>query len=184
MPTPEIVTERLLLNPLLASDAAALFEYRSDPDVGRYQSWAPAHLDEATDFIEDLQAVVFDTPDTWFQLAVRLRESSVLVGDLGMHFVADEPRQVEVGFTIAPAFQSRGFATEAVTGSLDHLFGDLRKHRVFASVDPRNTPCLSLLQRIGMRQEAHFRESLWFNGEWADDLVFAILASEWNPPDR
>jgi RimJ/RimL family protein N-acetyltransferase len=30
-----------------------------------------------------------------------------------------------------------------------------------------------------MRQEAHFRESLWFKGEWADDVVFAILESEW-----
>jgi RimJ/RimL family protein N-acetyltransferase len=30
-----------------------------------------------------------------------------------------------------------------------------------------------------MRQEAHFRKSLWFKGEWVDDVVFAVLASEW-----
>ena len=38
---------------------------------------------------------------------------------------------------------------------------------------------MALLRRVGMRQEAHFRESLWFKGEWADDVVFAILQSEW-----
>ena len=35
------------------------------------------------------------------------------------------------------------------------------------------------MKRLGMRQEAHFKESLWFKGEWADDVVFAILAREW-----
>ena len=30
-----------------------------------------------------------------------------------------------------------------------------------------------------MREEAHFVESLWFKGEWVDDVIFAILASEW-----
>jgi RimJ/RimL family protein N-acetyltransferase len=38
---------------------------------------------------------------------------------------------------------------------------------------------MALLQAVGMRQEAHFRESLWFHGEWADDVVFAMLAGEW-----
>jgi RimJ/RimL family protein N-acetyltransferase len=47
-------------------------------------------------------------------------------------------------------------------------------------VDPRNGPSTALLRRVGIRQEAHFHESLWFNEEWADDLVFAILRSEWN----
>jgi RimJ/RimL family protein N-acetyltransferase len=46
-------------------------------------------------------------------------------------------------------------------------------------VDPRNEPSVALLKRVGMRQEAHFRESLWFKGEWVDDMVFGILGSEW-----
>lgn len=62
---------------------------------------------------------------------------------------------------------------------IGYLLGPVQKHRVFASVDPRNTRSLALLERVGMRQEAHFRESLWFKGEWVDDVVFAILAAEW-----
>ncbi len=95
------------------------------------------------------------------------------------YVTADDPRQVEIGFTVAPAHQGRGFATEAVLGILAYLFECVHKHRVFASVDPRNVASMALLKRVGMRQEAHYRESLWFKGGWADDVVFGILESEW-----
>lgn len=176
---PEILTQRLKLSPLMAGDAPAVFEYRADPAVCRFQSFEPGTLEDVERFIAGLESNVFDTPGTWFQFAMRLRASGLLVGDLGTHFMADDPRQVEIGFTVAPAHQGRGYATEAVAGILDFLLGPLRKHRVFASVDPRNAACIAVLERVGMRQEAHFRESLWLKGEWVDDMVFGILASEW-----
>lgn len=176
---PEILTQRLKLSPLMASDATAMYEYRSDPEVCRYQSFEPGSLGEVESFIDGLKNNIFDTAGTWFQFAIRHQDRGQLTGDLGVHFCADHPQQVEIGFTVSPAFQGQGFGTEAVTGILDHLFGSLQKHRVFASVDPRNEPCIRLLKRVGLRQEAHFRQSLWFKGDWADDLVFGILASEW-----
>lgn len=179
MRPPEIVTDRLILAPLSATDAAALFAYRSLPEVSRYQSWEPSLLQDAVRWIETLRPVEFDSPGTWFQLGIRSRASGHLVGDLGVHFL-DDDRQVEIGFTMAPDCQGRGLGTEAVVGLLDHLFGSLGKHRVCASVDPRNEASLRLLRRVGMRQEAHFRQSLWFKGAWADDVVFAVLASEWS----
>lgn len=178
MQPPDITTDRLVLTPLTDADADALFSYRSLPEVGRYQSWEPARVEDAAAFIESVRAVGFDSPGTWSQLGVRLRETGELVGDLGVHFLEDGT-QVEVGFTITPAVQGRGFGTEALAGLLDHLFNTLRKHRVSASVDPRNGPSLRLARRVGMRQEAHFRQSVWFRGEWADDIVLAVLASEW-----
>jgi RimJ/RimL family protein N-acetyltransferase len=103
----------------------------------------------------------------------------LLIGDIGAHFMSDDPRQVEIGFTVAPTYQGQGFGTEAVSGLLDYLLNSVQKHRVFASVDPRNEPCIALLRRVGMREEAHFRESLWFKGDWVDDMAFGILESEW-----
>ena len=176
---PEIATERLILTPLTAADAHALFEYRSLPEVCRYQLWEPTSLEDAAGFIEGLACVDFDTPGTWSQLGVRLKESGGLVGDLGVHFLEDG-EQVEVGFTLAPAVHGRGLGTEAVAGLLDYLFGVLGKHRAIASVDPRNRPSLRLLERVGMRQEACFLQSVHSRGEWHDDVVFAVLASEWS----
>jgi RimJ/RimL family protein N-acetyltransferase len=179
MPEPRIVTERLVLAPLDLADAPRLFEYRSDAEVARYQTWAPASVDDAVTFIRGLESVAFDTPGTWYQLGMRRPGSDLLLGDLGVHFSLDEPREVEIGVTLGPSHQGRGYATEAVRGLLDHLFGALGKHRVTASVDPRNEKSLALLERVGMRREAHFRKSLWFKGEWVDDVIFAILESEW-----
>ncbi|MEZ4388056.1 MAG: GNAT family protein [Candidatus Krumholzibacteriia bacterium] len=176
---PEVLTERLSLSRLTASDAPAMYAYRCDPEVCRYQSFEPGSLDDVETFIADLQSTAFDTPGSWFQFAIRIRESGLLVGDLGTHFMAGDPRQVEIGFTLAPAYRGQGLATEAVSGIISYLFGPAEKHRVIASVDPRNAPSIALLERVGMRREAHFRESLWFKGEWVDDVIFGVLKSEW-----
>lgn len=178
-PPVAIRTERLDLAPLTGDDAPRVYEYRALPEVARYQAWVPTSLDEVRRFTERLHSVRFDTPGTWYQFGMRLRGSGLLVGDLGVNFPAGEPRQAEMGFTLAPEHQRQGYATEAVRAVLGHLFGVLGKHRVFASVDPRNAASVALLRRVGMRQEAHLRQSLWLKGEWVDDLVFAILKSEW-----
>lgn len=179
MHDPKIITTRLQLSALRKDDAAAMYAYRSDPMVCHYQSFEPGSLQDVDAFIQSLQGNTFNKPDSWFQMAIRLRATEQLVGDMGLHFSADDGRQVEIGFSISPAFQRQGFATEALLAVIDHLFCVLHKHRIFASVDPRNAASLALLERVGMRREAHFRQSLWFKGEWADDMVFALLASEW-----
>ena len=175
-------TARLTLDELQADDAAALYGYRSDPAISRYQGWRPGSLENARDFIEASQRVAFDTPDTWCQRAIRLRGTGELIGDLGLHFLTDAT--VELGISLARPHQGRGLAGEALAAALGYLFEHLHKHRVFASVDPRNHACLQLLERTGLRREAHFRESLWLDGEWVDDVVFAMLAREWPPSTR
>lgn len=172
-------TGRLLIDGLRGTDASALFGYRSDPRISRYQGWQPRSVDDARHFIANAAAVVPDTPGGWYQRAIRLRDSGELVGDLGLHFVADVERTVELGISMAPAWQGRGLASEALGEALRYVFDGLHKHRVFASVDPRNAACLKLLEKVGMRQEAHFRESLWLGDSWVDDVVFAMLDREW-----
>jgi RimJ/RimL family protein N-acetyltransferase len=180
---PNILTGPLRINAFTRSDARALFLYRSDPRVTCFQSRQPKSLEEIRAFLVRNASTPFDQEDSWHQLAVRFAATGELIGDLGVHLLGGGG-QVEIGFTIAPVHQRRGFGTLAVTALLDHLFTVLKKHRVFASVDPRNIPSIALLRRIGMRQEAHFRQSLFWRGEWVDDLVFALLRSEWNASDH
>jgi len=174
-----LTTPRLTLRPLRPSDSAAVFAYRSDPAVARFQMWEPSSEAEVRTFIEGLQDLELDTPDTWYQLAITLRDNGILIGDCGLHFPREEPHQVEVGITLAPAHQGQGYATEALEGMMEFLFVNLGKHRVVASVDPRNEPSTALLERVGMRKEGHLRESVWVKGEWADDAIYAILEREW-----
>jgi RimJ/RimL family protein N-acetyltransferase len=157
-----------------------VFAYRALPVVSRFQTWEPRCLEEVLDFIATLDGVEPNTPGTWFQFAVTLRDSGTLIGDCGMRSPADDRHQVEIGITLSPPQQGKGHATEALTAVLDHLFGVLHKHRVFASTDPGNQASINLLRRVGLRQEGHFRESFWCKGAWADDVIFAILDWEWS----
>ena len=175
----EIVTQRLSLTRLRPDDAAALFTYRSDPAVARYQTWLPASLEEVRAFIGDQQSAAFDTPGEWSQLGLRLIGSPRLVGDAGIRIPADRPDEAEIGITIAPEHQGRGLATEAVAALLDHLFVVLGKRRVSASVDPRNLASVAVLTKVGMHPETYVPESVQIRGEWVDDLVFALLQAEW-----
>jgi RimJ/RimL family protein N-acetyltransferase len=162
---------------MAAADAAAVYAYRHLPEVRRFQSFEPRSLADVEQYIAGMHGDSFGDRGPWCQLAIRLRGEGPLIGDLGTRVTAEDPRQVEIGFTLAPAYQGCGYASEAVSGLIGHLLGPLGKHRVFASADPRNTRSLALLERVGMRREAHFRESLWFKGEWVDDVVYAILES-------
>ena len=118
-------------------------------------------------------------PGSGFQYAVELTAQDVLIGDCYLKIEYEDPRQAEIGFTFGPEYQGQGFATEAVSAILDYVFDDLEAHRVIGSADARNTRSMALMKRLGMRQEAHFVKSMWFKGEWADDVIYAILEEEW-----
>jgi RimJ/RimL family protein N-acetyltransferase len=174
----EITTPRLLLRQLAVADAPALLAYRADPTVARYQLWQPRTEADAVAWIGALADTAVDTPGTWFQMAIVLRESGALIGDLGLHFPAEEPREAEFGITLAPPAQGKGYAAEALRAVLRYLATDLRKHRVTARVDPRNARSIALLERVGMRREGRLRETALVRGEWVDDYLYAILDRE------
>jgi aminoglycoside 6'-N-acetyltransferase len=81
--------------------------------------------------------------------------------------------------TLATSARGRGYASEAVAWLLDYLFSERGKHRVTADCDVRNDEVVALLDRLGMRREAHHLQSAWWKGEWVDEYVYAILADEW-----
>ena len=172
-----IETERLFLRSVKLSDAESMLGYRSNPIVYKYQNWKPRTLEDVKSFISESISSVPNIPNTWHQLGIFIKGNSELIGDIGIHFIDD--LQVEIGFTLSVENQGKGYATEAVINIINYLFNTLKKHRVIASVDPRNSKSISLLNRIRMRKEAHFKKSIWFNEAWADDIVFAILEEEW-----
>ena len=173
-------TDRLILRPFVDDDLLAFVAYRSDPDTARYQSWDPTFsLEDGRHFLDGLRGTRPDTPGEWFQFAIADRATDQLLGDCAAHPEADDPRVVKVGYTLAPEHQGRGYATEAVRRLLDYLFLERDKHRVYATCDVRNEPSIALLERLGMRREAHHLEDTWSKGEWCSGFTYAVLAREW-----
>ncbi|HEV2642697.1 MAG TPA: GNAT family N-acetyltransferase [Candidatus Elarobacter sp.] len=97
----EIVTERLVLRELRPDDAEAMFAYRSDPAIMRYQGWDPESLADVREFIADNADYRAFAPGSWRQFAITLRAAGELLGDCGVHVPEDKPEQAEFGITLA-----------------------------------------------------------------------------------
>lgn len=173
-------TKRLILRPLQESDLETFAAYRSDPDVARYQSWTPPFtIDQATAFLKAMNRAPAGTPGVWLQLAMERQIEPGIIGDCALQIWAEDNRQATIGFTLSQAYQHQGYATEAVMGLLDYLFGEKHLHRVSAICDAENLASASLLERVGMRREGHFIENIWFKGAWGSEYSYAVLQSEW-----
>jgi len=175
----QLISKRLVIRPIQKTDAESVYSYRSDSVTNKYQGWIPKTIDDVADFIENRVSSTINLYGTWFQFVILIKETGELIGDAGLHFFDPENKQVELGCTISKKHQNLGFASEALTEIMRFLFEDLNKHRIIASIDPENTGSIKLVKKLGFRQEAHFKESILKNGDWVDDLVFAILRKEW-----
>ncbi len=171
-------TSRLIARRFEPRDLEPFGAYRADPEVARYQMWEPFTLEQAADFLERIKG---RNPGEagWFQFALELKPSAELIGDLALRTDANDARLGELGYTISRQHQGQGYASEGARGLLNYAFRTLKMHRVMASFDPRNAASRRVLEKVGMRQEGYFVESLWSKDEWTDDEVFAVLAREW-----
>ena len=105
-----------------------------------------------------------------------------MVGDFILHWQDDEQRQAELGYIIHPDHAGKGYATEAGRAMLRIAFEDLHMHRVFGRVEARHTASARVLEKLGMRKEAHFVENEFVKGEWQSELVYAILTANGSAP--
>jgi RimJ/RimL family protein N-acetyltransferase len=178
----EIHTERLILRPFRPGDIDRLADWQSRPEVARYLYWEPRSRAEAeAQLAKRMTEPRLEGDDDCVALGVERRDDGLLLGDASIWLRSADHRQVEIGYVFHPDAGGKGYATETARALADFAFTELRAHRVYARTDARNTASAALLRRLGMRQEAHFREAEIFKGAWGDELVFAILADEWSP---
>ncbi|MFB7634480.1 GNAT family N-acetyltransferase [Streptomyces sp. NPDC056149] len=173
-------TARLDLRPVRHDDFAAVHAYQRRPEVCRYLYWGPH--DEAASrasIADKATRTTLRQSGDFLQLAVVLRDSGVLVGDVTFVYTHRAHRQGGIGYVFNPEYAGRGYATEAAGALLELGFAELQLHRIQAELDGRNTASGKLLERLGMRREGELRENEFLDGEWSDEVIYAILAREW-----
>src|SRR3954471_21627453 len=126
---------RPLLRGLSVEDLAAFQAYRSDPDLARYQGWQPTSDEQARAFLAEQAKQELGSAGQWLQVAVTLRDTGEVIGDLGLCVLDEGKGEVTLGFTMARSAQRRGYATEAVMAVLDALLGGGRARSVVAVTD-------------------------------------------------
>jgi len=118
-------------------------------------------------------------PGDTVTLAVERKTDAAMMGQVSLRWYDATAGQAEMRFVLNPIYRRQRYATEAVRATLNMAFEEFAFHRVFARCDGRNQASAKLLKGLGMRLEAHYREHALFQGEWDEELHFAILDREW-----
>lgn len=175
-----IETARLLLRPFGPGDLDDLHAYQSRPDVARYLLWDARDRSQSAESLHrKIRQRALSAEGQSLVLAVVYREAGRVVGEVMLEWLSRRHQQGEVGYVFNPGYHGRGLATEACQAVLALAFDDLGLHRIVGRCDARNGASARVMERLGMRREAHFVHNEVFKGEWADELVYALLDSEW-----
>lgn len=175
-----IETNHLRLRPFERGDCEAVARYHTLPSVQRY-------VERPTRYADDVAAAVgvmrsqteLHRPGDVLALAMVRKGDAALIGQVSLKWSDATASQGEVKFVIDPAFSGQGYLTEALTALFDLAFTHFRVHRLMVRCDGRSHHSVKLMQKLGMRLEAHYREHALFQGEWDEELHFALLNREW-----
>ena len=181
-----IETERLRIRRFEDRDVADILEYSSNADfwLARNLDW-PVSTEGVKKYWEAQKDVDPSTYPPWFSLVVELKSERRVIGHVGIGFTkAEGHRQGMIGWLLGRKYQRQGLATEAVRALVTTAFDQLQLHRIFARTGRDNERSWRLMERLGMRREAHFRESHEVRGEWRDEFIYAILADEWKTKQK
>ncbi|MFI7603966.1 GNAT family N-acetyltransferase [Micromonospora sp. NPDC049366] len=173
-----IRTERLHLRTFHIDDVDALLTYYGDPRVARYIPWEPWTREFAAEMVgRRVNYTGITGPES--RLALVAEHEGEVVGDVILWPADETLSRGEVGWAFHPSVAGRGFATEAARALIRVAFEEYGMHRLIAHVDARNEASARLCERVGMVREAHLRQNHWAKGEWADTLIYGLLAAEW-----
>jgi RimJ/RimL family protein N-acetyltransferase len=179
-PTYPLETDRLLLRPYAPDDLDALHDLERRAETARYLYNEPVTREGAMALLDRRRKMIaIDDAGDDMTLVVALKATGQLIGGVMLRRTSREHRQGEVGYVLHPDHQGYGYATEATALLLRLGFEELGLHRIVGRLDARNAASAAVLERLGMRREAHLRENELVKGEWVDELIYAIRASEW-----
>ncbi len=181
-----LTTDRLILREFAEDDWRATLAYQSDPLYLRYYAWTQRTEDDVRAFIGAFITQQAEQPRRKFQLALTLKANGRLIGSGGVRVSDAELREASIGYELDPRSWGLGLATEAAHALLRFGFADLGMHRIFGECIADNAASVRVMEKIGMRREAHLREQAWFKSRWWDTLIYATLENEWraaHPPN-
>jgi RimJ/RimL family protein N-acetyltransferase len=180
VPDYPLETARLRLRPFNRGDVDAVFAYRSRPDVAEFLFDEPMSREEVAEAVRIRAGqIAFSAEDDKILLAVERKADGRLIGEVSLIWRSLADQQAEIGYIFHPEAQRSGYATEAAGALLEFAFGTAGLHRVYARCDARNAASARVMRRLGMREEAHFREHAQLKGRWEEELIFAVLDREW-----
>lgn len=182
MYTPEypVLTERLSLRRMTMDDFDVCLAIQSDESVARYMYWEPRDAAEVKELLSQrVGQYRLDSRNDELSVSVDRRDTGEMIGTGLVKWASRADEQGEIGYVLHPRHHGHGYGTELAVALLGMGFEGAGMHRIVGRCDGRNTASARVLAKAGMRCEAHLKENEFVKGEWTDELIYALLASEW-----
>lgn len=174
-----LLTPRLVIRPFDATDIADYLAYQTRPEVRAYLPDKAMTEAEALTFFTRQAAMQDDDRDCYHSFAVFHVEDAKVIGDVGFYRAAGPENKADLGFQFHPDYQGKGYANEAAAALIRHGFLNWELQRITSGCDARNIDSWRLMERLGMRREAQFRQSRITRGVLHDEYTYALLREEW-----
>lgn len=173
----ELNTARLLLREFRSTDLDALAAYANSPEMRRYEKGLPDQ-ESAQRFLARAIEKAVEKPRSQYCLAITVPPSDKVIGHISLNSQNPDIKEWEIGWAIRWEDWGKGYASEAARQMLAYAFQVRNAHRVVAFCHADNLASVSVMEKIGMRKEGRLRQTRWFHDSWADEFVYAILASD------
>lgn len=176
---PTLETERLILRPMLVSDADDMYDYAHREEVTRYLLWSPhASKKNTVDFLRYIRTR-YGLGD-FYDWAVVEKESGRMIGTCGFTSIDLENGVGEIGYVINPDFSGRGYATEAARAVIEYGFGELSLHRIQCRFMKGNDASLRVAEKLGMTFEGYIRDLMFVKGAHKTIGYCSLMHDEFN----
>jgi RimJ/RimL family protein N-acetyltransferase len=173
---PVLEGRHVMLRALRPSDAASLHGLLTAPEVARFVSAPPATIEAFERFIVKANR---QRSGQYICYAVTLKGNDTAIGMFQIRETEAGFQAAEWGFALGSAFWGTGVFKESAQLILQFVFTTLGVHRLEARAAVRNGRGGRALQKMGAVQEGVLRKSFVCNGQYFDQVLYAILKDDW-----
>lgn len=177
IPHPILETTRLRLRQFRVEDTDAMHRCFGDPKAMRF--WNQPVYTKRIETERAVRNCIDCTPSYYRFWAVADAETDRCLGLVNYHDGHIRSKRVSIGYIIDPGSQRQGIATEAVSAMLEFCFGELGLHRAQAFIHPDNAASIAVVEKLGFSREGLLRDNLRVGDVWRDDMLYALLATDW-----
>lgn len=168
--------ERVYLRPIGLDDTETYFRMMFHPEARRLTGTQKAFTREQIyRYIEGKS-----TDSSSVLLLIALTENDQVIGDVQIGGIDTYNRSAYIRIAIdSPAYQGKGYGSEAMLLMLDYGFGILNLHRIELNVYAFNERAIRTYEKLGFRREGVQRQALYYNHKYHDSILMAMLAEEY-----
>ena len=171
---PVLKTSRLTLREIRVEDAKRIYDMRSNGRVNQFIARTNMQAeDDAMKLAESTIAAYHNKQAIGW--AGILRDNQEIIGTCGFNSIDVMNLRAEIGGEMATEYWGKNIAQEAVREILRFGLYHMNLHTIEAKVSPQNRGAIYVLEQLGFEKEAHFKDRIYFNGNYSDMAVYTLL---------